>query len=170
MYQLPDAQRPQVTQSFMVLRLITLALCMGAFMFSAVATVVVLNETWTWQLGVIGLVGLAVGLSGLFASLVVFKFIHVQQIDRLKQRYLASDMAKPQTHAWTDEQLTSLLGKNQTMVIVRLALLEGGVFFNLIAFLIEHSYVSLGLGGVLILAMFSLFPRQNLIDWLLDPR
>jgi len=170
MYNLPDSQRSQVTQSFLVLRVITLALCLGAIMFSAIVTLVTINEIWSWQPGVIGLVALAMGLGGLFASFVVVRLIHVQQIDRLKQSFFSSDMTKTSKDVWTDEQLTSLLGQNQTMVIVRLAMLEGGAFFNLIAFLIEHSFVSFILAGVLILAMLSLFPRQSQIDWLLDPR
>jgi hypothetical protein len=55
-------------------------------------------------------------------------------------------------------------GTYQTMLIVRLALLEGAAFVNLVAVLNEHQWWSLALAGLLLLIMVVCFPTRGRIE------
>jgi len=57
--------------------------------------------------------------------------------------------------------LKSIFGLLQTTSIIRYALLEGAMFFNLIAFLLEGSVVSLIIVGLGLAIMAAHFPRQE---------
>ena len=53
--------------------------------------------------------------------------------------------------------------------IVSASLLEGSAFFALIAYLMEHSWLSLGLAGLLILGLSTHVPtRSGLVHWIED--
>ena len=52
----------------------------------------------------------------------------------------------------------------QTVLIIRSALLEGGTFFALIAFMLERQAPSLVVAGVLILALVSGLPTRSKVE------
>jgi hypothetical protein len=56
----------------------------------------------------------------------------------------------------------------QTVLIIRSALLEGGTFFALIAFMIERQAPSLVVAGVLILALVSGMPTRSKVEEAID--
>lgn len=60
-----------------------------------------------------------------------------------------------------DEAETALAGLYQTRMIVSQAIPEGAAFFNLVAYLIEGNWVSLGVVGGLLLMMLAQFPTQG---------
>ena len=49
----------------------------------------------------------------------------------------------------------------QTQLIIALAMLEGSAFFNLIAYLIEGNWFSLGIAGFMLALMALMFPTEN---------
>jgi F0F1-type ATP synthase membrane subunit c/vacuolar-type H+-ATPase subunit K len=64
-----------------------------------------------------------------------------------------------------------LMGVFQAQLLIRLALLEGAAFLNLVVFLIEHNWWSLAIAGGLVFWMLSLFPtRTRVAHWMEDQR
>lgn len=51
-----------------------------------------------------------------------------------------------------------------TRHIIRLALLEGAAFFNIVATIIEHNWWSLGIAGLLVGWMLTQFPTRNRVE------
>lgn len=53
--------------------------------------------------------------------------------------------------------------------IIRLALLEGGAFFNIVVTLIEHNWWSLGIAGLLVGWMLVNFPTRGRVErWIAE--
>lgn len=55
-------------------------------------------------------------------------------------------------------------GVFMTRHLIRLALLEGAAFFNIVATFIEHNWWSLGIAGVLVGWMLTNFPTRNRVE------
>ncbi len=56
---------------------------------------------------------------------------------------------------------------NQVRTIIAAALLEGATFLLLVAYLVEHSWISLSVAIMFILALAMHFPtRQRLVEWI----
>ena len=55
-------------------------------------------------------------------------------------------------------------GAYQTRMIMKLALLEGAAFFNVICTVIEHNWWSLGIAGLLVGWMLTNFPTRGRVD------
>jgi hypothetical protein len=59
----------------------------------------------------------------------------------------------------------------QTQMIVRIAVLEGAAFFNVICSIIEHNWWSLGIAGLLVGWMLTNFPTRNRVErWIAEQR
>lgn len=52
----------------------------------------------------------------------------------------------------------------QTQMIIKIALLEGAAFFNIIATIIEHNWWNLGIAGLLVGWMLANFPTRNRVE------
>jgi hypothetical protein len=56
-------------------------------------------------------------------------------------------------------------------MIVRIAVLEGAAFFNVICSIIEHNWWSLGIAGLLVGWMLTNFPTRNRVErWIAEQR
>ncbi|MFO1093547.1 MAG: hypothetical protein U0992_09580 [Planctomycetaceae bacterium] len=55
-------------------------------------------------------------------------------------------------------------GVYQAQMIVKLALLEGAAFFNVICSIIEHNWWSLGIAGLLVGWMLTQFPTRDRVE------
>lgn len=200
---LTNNQVTQVARAKMLLQIISGAMIMGSIFFLLIVIFLSLGKELQWSVGVLELVGMAMGLGGLTAGLVVFPIIQSQQIEKLKLgfREATSTSLSPKgagplegsrastlfqglggegqapfgvgsknsnSAEWSDSEVGSLLEKYQSLTIVRLALLEGAAFLNLVVFLVGHGVVALVMAGVALLAMFVIFPRGSHFDRLLD--
>jgi len=52
----------------------------------------------------------------------------------------------------------------QAQMIVKLALLEGAAFFNVICLMVEHNWWSLGIAGLLVGSMLTQFPTRERVE------
>jgi hypothetical protein len=60
-------------------------------------------------------------------------------------------------------------GAYQTRMIMKLALLEGAAFFNVICTVIEHNWWSLGIAGLLVGWMLTNFPTRSRVErWIAE--
>jgi amino acid transporter len=71
---------------------------------------------------------------------------------------------EPSRGAAADDPDLRYYSTYQTMMIVRLALLEGAAFLNLVALLQEHHWWSLALTGLLLLVMLASFPTSSRVE------
>ncbi len=133
--------------------LIGLAMIMGVAVFGTVALMMRLGQAAAEELGPIPIVMAGVGGMGLLASIVMPGIIATAQIRNLKDAGETLDT-------------TRLVEIYQLRLIVRLALLEGGAFANLIGYMVEGNPVSLYVAGALVLIMVTQFPTPGRIeDW-----
>jgi len=131
---------------------IAFALIMGVVTFAAVAGVA-LNQ----PAPVVEQPFISIGAAGMGAMMFVLSFfvpgmVGSQNLQALKNR------GYPVTEA-------ELLQVYQLKLIIRYALLEGGAFLNLIAFMVEHQTWSLGIVGVIVGVMILLFPTPGRIHY-----
>jgi len=60
-------------------------------------------------------------------------------------------------------------GAYQSQMIMKVALLEGAAFFNVIATIIEHNWWSLGIAGLLVGWMLTNFPTRGRVErWIAE--
>ena len=156
-----------VKQTLLVTRIITFALIQGVLAFAAVAWFQHQDKAATPPL----VAWLALGSSVI--SLILALFVP-SVIVQFRQRRFIADLRNPQQSPPTATDLTnriqqSLLVTFQTQTIIAQALLEGAAFFNVMAYFLEHHVWSLGVAGVLVLAIGLHFPREeSLRNWLDD--
>lgn len=170
---LTNNQVTQVARAKMLLQIISGAMIMGSIFFLVIVIFLSLGEEFQWSVGVLELVGVVMGLGGLTAGLVVFPMIQSQQIEKLKLGFREATSKKSRSSEGSDSEVSdsevrALLEKYQSLTIIRFALLEGAAFLNLVVFLMGHGVVALVMAGVVLLAMFAIFPRGSRFDRLLD--
>jgi len=165
---LTEFQVTQVKQALVTMRLIFAGLPMGAIIFFLIVMVLSLGEAWTGELTPLSAIGILVGFASMGASGVVLKLVQTRQYEGLKQSFGIADRSPHKTDQWTDQQVKSLLGMWQTTSIIRVAVIEGALFLNLVATLVDRNFLSLGIIGCLFLAMLGLFPRRHSLASLLQ--
>ncbi|MCA9197024.1 MAG: hypothetical protein KDA87_05770 [Planctomycetales bacterium] len=144
------------------LPIIYISLIMGISMFAGFALFVRRDDPWG-QAELLGYLGLAFAFVTIVLHLIVPSFVSATSIKQLDREAFLALSADQQ-----DEQLSVIF---QTSKIVAGALLEGGAFFNLIAFLTEGGSINLLMAGVLLLNLILGFPTPNRIDhWLEDQK
>jgi MFS family permease len=145
-----------------VLQIVVFALATGCAFFTAIAVFISLGESWPWRLSPITLLALIFGGCALFARLVVPSLIVAQGRKKIPEQQSGVDKL--------DANLAlQLMGLLSTRTILAGALLEGVIFFLLIAFLVEHSPIALAAAALLWLLLVALFPTQRWgISWIED--
>jgi hypothetical protein len=89
-----------------------------------------------------------------FAALVIVPAIVVPRV------MTNAGLARLESYEGDDAE-RALAGLYQSRVIVAQAMPEGAAFFNLVAYLLEGNWVSLGVVGGLLLMMLAQFPTQG---------
>ncbi|MEZ6115277.1 MAG: hypothetical protein R3C28_01690 [Pirellulaceae bacterium] len=144
------------------LPIIYISLITGISIFAGFTLFVRRDDPWG-QAELLGYMGLAFAFVIIVLHLIVPSFVsatNIKQLDREAFLALAADQQ--------DERLSVIY---QTSKIIAGALLEGGAFFNLIAFLTEGGAINLLMAGVLLLNLILGFPTPKRIDhWLEDQK
>jgi hypothetical protein len=140
---LPHA--PELTQRLRAAQIICVAMVMGSIAFLIVALVI--PERPKPPIGAYPVISY-MGVAGA-AIQILLRFI-VPSLSASSYLKQLSPGSKD-----FDAQLFTIF---QTRMVVGLALLEGGSFFNLVAYLIECQWWSLVVVGVLVFLMMSMFP------------
>lgn len=148
---LPSEQVP-----FQTVQIIAVALILGPLFFAAIA----LTSAWGQPPNneLIGYVAAFIFVSSLAASLIIPPIVVSQNLARLRGQ--AAELTT-----------MDLFNAFQTRTIVRGALLEGGAFFCLVAYLVTHLWWTLVLALALLVVMGLFFPtRGRFDDWVREQR
>jgi hypothetical protein len=159
---LTDTQREYLANAIRPMQIIVTAMGSGAIMFLVVAIVVAKPAA---AQPLIAYMAVAFAVAAFAAWLVVPGVIANKACQAIAAGHTPS--AAVQANVSHDaDVVTQLAGVFQTRLIIASALLEGAAFFNLVAYLLEGQYLSLGIASVLILLILSQFPtRGRLSVW-----
>jgi hypothetical protein len=149
-----------------VLQIIVLALAGGCGVFGMIVILLRIGQPWNSDFSVLTLAALAFGGMAIFFRLIVPPLMVVQGRKILFRRLLESGPEKDgknldplgQLNAESAGQLFGLL---MTRTIIAGALLEGAIFFLLIATLAENSLPAVALAALLWLLLIAHFPTRG---------
>ncbi len=168
--QLSESQSELVKRQLLQMQLIAGALLSGVIFFAGFVLVFTAGDTWSLELDVISIIAVLVGFGNLVAAVLVVKIVLERQAEAIKHEPTETSLESAKRTQWSDVQIQALVEKYQTFLIIRLGLLEGAIFFNLVAFLVEQNYATLLMGGFLFLMMACLFPTRSKIESFLELR
>jgi hypothetical protein len=160
---LTPEQRQAVSGVTRTLQIIIGALCAGAVSF--LAFVLVAAPPPAAEVGAtLSIIGVAFAAMVTAAAAIVPRILAVQ--NRAKMVHGGATTSSEHTGA-PGGDVGSLLGDFQVRRIIAGALLEGGAFFNLVAYQIERQTYTLGIVAALLLGLVTLVPLRPLVEqWL----
>ena len=134
-------------QTVRVMQMIAGALAFGVVVFAAISVLAfgALSEDPDGQL-----------VSLLAAVMTVVAFVGHMVVPNLTVQQALAE-ADP-------DDAASLYGVYQTQMIIRLSMLEGMAFFNIVACIMEHNWWSLALAGCLVVWMLMAFPSRGRVE------
>ncbi len=139
---------PEARGLLMTNRIVVGALAMGVVMFGGIAVTIALT---TPEAPIdLPIVSFIMGFFG--AIVLVMSFIVPGLIAAQSRKQISAES--------TESKAKSLLTVFATKTLIGCALCEGGALGNLVAFIVEQQWWSLGIVGVLLLAILSRFPTQ----------
>lgn len=146
---------PERRQMVLASQIIVAALFAGCLFFLLIVVLIVPGKLGNWQLGpskLMTLVSLVAAFGVLVARIVVPAAVTAQMLGRL---------ARPGAEGpgWRE-----LFGVYQATLIVKVALLEGAIFFLLVAHMTERSPWTLALAVVLLLMVLMHMPTPSRVD------
>jgi len=143
---------PEARGLLMTNRIVVGALAMGVVMFGGIAVTIALTTPEAPK--DLPIVSFIMGFFG--AIVLVMSFIVPGLIAAQSRKQIRSES--------TESKARSLLTVFATKTLIGCALCEGGALGNLVAFIVEQQWWSLGIVGVLLLAILSRFPTQAGIE------
>lgn len=148
-------------QQIRTLWIISAALLVGVLVFALFAFFLVGPGEITTDFNLLVIVGVVVGIGCYAVALVFPPFLAVPGAAKGLPR------ATPAGESKSDRLRRALAARYITRTIMRLAILEGGVFCNLVLFIVTKGGLSLGMGvlGMLIMLACLPFPGQ-MIRWM----
>jgi hypothetical protein len=150
-----------------ILQFIVLALAAGCGFFGGIVISLCLGKPWNYDLSILTLLALAFGAMTIFFRLIVPPLIVHQARKVLLRRLRDSGSEKVVKNsdplgAIDADIVGQLFQILLTRTIIAAALLEGAIFFLLIATMAEHSLPALALAALLWLLLIAHFPTR---DW-----
>ncbi|MEP3480383.1 MAG: hypothetical protein ABJZ55_14125 [Fuerstiella sp.] len=149
---------PDFVQAVLGMQIITGALAFGAACLTGVMLFLAKGDLGG-QPEILSIIGFAMAAAHFVAHTIVPKFVMAKQLESIGK-------AELQSMAVEDQQMTVMTSMRSGHIIGS-ALLEGAVFFNAIAYMIEKWVGSLAIAGVFIvlilLRMPTVFGTQNKI-------
>ena len=134
----------------MTARILVGALAMGVMIFGGIAMALAFANH---QAPREGLPIVSYLMAGMGAMTLVMSFVIQNIIIAPLRRELGSIPG--------DQQAERVLPVYQTRLLIGCACCEGGAIANLVAFIVEQQWWSLGIAGVLLLAILSRFPTET---------
>lgn len=147
---LDQEQIKRIQPKLLFIQVIAGALILGALSFAAAMIVIV---DWENLNDAVKMLTLFAGATGLF--IFVMSIFVPMIFTSHPQATQATDGARE--NSAIDAAVTTLV----TESLIRYALLEGGIFLNLMVLIIEPHLASLVVAGIGLLFMLALFPRQS---------
>jgi len=156
---------PSVQMQLQTMRIIHAALLLGCLIFAVIAIVVRARENRPVpEQPMLSFVGLALaGVMGL-AVLVVPNAVTANWRQKIARGIDPLSTTRPSPPQATPGQSVSWWGLYQTRMIITAAMLEGVIFFVLIAYLIEGPLWNLGIAALFLVALALLFPTRERVE------
>ncbi len=170
-----NAMTKRIQPAAVVMQLILFGLLSGSLFFAAVVVFLAKSQdpVAAGAAHPVTTLGLIAGIAALVAQPILTTIIR----DRAQKQAAAlpidddAFVAKPAGPGAPREQLGALVGGYQVALIVSAAVLEGAVFLNLIAYLLEQFPWSLAMAGLLWVAMATKFPTAGRVaSWVEQTR
>jgi len=153
---LTKEQAVAVTPTCKIILIIFAALAMGPLTFAAIAVFIRFSSdpAFVGDLGILPKIGLGMAFIGALLSLVVPSIFMKQSVSGTAKKFSGEEINGPEAAKGIAEGI-------QTFTIIRMALLEGVIFVNLMFLLLTGSIVNLIAAGVLWMIMFLGIPLPH---------
>ena len=138
-----------------VLQIICMALMAGVLFF-LVIMLIVAKEKINWELSTLPLIGIVFAIPAYVCSFIVPKIVAGTAL-----KVAASKLDDEGHKADSETGLKRIFEVLQTTSIIRYAMLEGAMFFNVMMYFLSGSIVSLIIVGLGLAIMAAHFPRQE---------
>jgi hypothetical protein len=161
---LSQDQRHRIAASIRTPRIVVTAMAMGVLAFLVV--VLMLPPRADRGEPLVAYIAVAFAVVALAASMALSKMVAKKSVQRIlaERASVADDRFQGGVN---DQTLDKLLGVFSTKLIIYCALLEGGAFFNLVAYLIDGQVINLYAVGALLVMMAIGFPTLGgAEDWI----
>jgi hypothetical protein len=161
-----DSAQSELQSLVRTMQIIVAALCMGVMTFAGVVVCgVIPAQQANANQNVLTLVALAVAVASGVMSVVLRKAVATSN----RQKIAAGTWtpSNPQQATPSTDSGKLLMGF-QTQTIIAGALLEGGCFMALVAYMIERQTVSLGAAAVLLAGLILHFPTRGRVEAWMD--
>lgn len=161
---LSDAQREQLSPFVKTMQIIVGALVLGVLNFMGVVVFFIRPPAKGPPPDQLLLTYLSIG----FAVAAVLLSIIVPSVlaGAMRKSAFTSASQPDRSHSKEDANFGPLVQRYQTLLIIRCAILEGAIFFCLVAHIIERHKITLAAAGVLLFIMVTQFPtRSRVEDW-----
>ncbi len=146
---------PNINQQIRVMQIVAGALIMGVVMFGAVAAVVVGGDHAD-DPGLLTWIAVGFGVNQLVLRTIIPTAIAKSSVQKIAGELQDDDVSR-----------NRLVGIYQTQMIIGMALLEGGAFLGLVAYIAQKHVFALGVAGVLAAVMAATFPaRMRVEGWM----
>ena len=153
---LSKKQVERITPKLLLIQIISAGILVGAIVFAVLIAVVVDWKTVSSNIGLITLIGAATGVSIYCLALVVPRILAAASVDGG-----ATELINEQQELDEEKAIDSILESLQSNQIIFSAMLEGAIFLNLMAFLVDKSLVSMAVAGLGLAIMLLAFPFKS---------
>ena len=151
-----------VTPGIRTTQIISFGLIMGVLFFGIVVSVIVPWQNVHSNVTILTAVGLFAAL-----SMIVMSAVLPRVIGASAARVTADQLKTANSKSFDEQGIKTIVGQVQAANIVRMAMLEGAAFLNLILFFVDKSLIGLIAGGICLLLLMIGFPTGNrMIGWI----
>lgn len=157
---LDQAQITRIKPKLMLIQVVALALILGAMAFAAVSSVIVDWENRNDQIKMLTLFAMTSGLFIFAMSIFIPKFFATN--------HTAGQHSTRESVS--DKSVDAIVPMLMTETVIRYALIEGGVFLNLMVLIIEPHLATAVVAGIGLVLMLAMFPRQSKLISILEFR
>lgn len=157
-----DLDSPTALNPFLTMKIVAFALIQGVIIFGVIAVVMGLQKESSDPF--MTYIAAGFGALAIVMRFVVPSIVANSMVGRLAGETSDSGGSQQQD----DVQRNQLAGIYQTAMIIGMAFLEGAAFFNLIAYIVEVSPISLVVTGGLLAVMAMGFPFRGRVETWID--
>jgi MFS family permease len=137
-------------------QIISFALIMGVLIFGIIVSVIVPWKDVHSNFTIMAIVGLFAAL-----SMTAFSAVLPRIISSSAAKANANEMRAADTKSFDEQGIKAIVNQVQSTNIVRMAMLEGAAFLNLVLFFVDKSVIGLVVAGICLLLLIIGFPTGN---------
>ncbi len=143
-------------------QIVAFGLMMGVLIFGVIVCVIVPWADVHSRVTILTAVGLFAAM-----SMIVMSFVLPRVISASAAQATAAQLRSTDAKAIDERSIKGLAGQFQTTNIIRMAMLEGAAFLNLVLFFVDKSLIELVMAAICLLLLIVGFPSSNrIIGWI----